>query len=97
MFSSFGFLSRKPVLAVINCEMDQRRGGLSPRRRATPSHARGIEVFRLAAAFESELWELEADGRKEMLGEAGLDAPARDRLITALYAHLGLIDVLYRR
>ena len=48
-------------------------------------------MFRLAAAFESELWELDEAGQTEMLKEAGLDAPARDRLITALYRHLGLI------
>jgi hypothetical protein len=48
-------------------------------------------VFRLAAAFESELWELDEAGQEEMLKDAGLDAPARDRLIGALYNHLGLI------
>ncbi len=53
--------------------------------------AHGLEVFRLAAAFESELWELDEAGQKEMLKDAGLDAPARDRLIGALYNHLGLI------
>ena len=89
-FSSFGFLSRKPVLAVINCEMEAAAADITETERAAV-HARGIEVFRLAAAFESELWELDAAGQKEMLAAAGLDAPARDRLITALYAHLGLI------
>jgi ribosome-binding ATPase YchF (GTP1/OBG family) len=37
------------------------------------------------------LWELDESGQKEMLKDAGLDAPARDRLIGALYNHLGLI------
>lgn len=86
-FSSFGFLSRKPALAVINCDAD----------RATTIDTlevlreRGLEAFRLAAAFEAELWELDADGRRELLAEAGIDAPARDRLISALYRRLGLI------
>jgi ribosome-binding ATPase len=89
-FSSFGFLSRKPALAVVNCEMDAAAADITEAERAS-IHARGLEVFRLAAAFEAELWELDADGQREMLKEAGLEAPARDRLISALYAHLGLI------
>ena len=87
-FSSFGFLSRKSALAVINCDPD----------RATAAdddhdllHTRSLESFRLAAAFEAELWELDPDGRRELLAAAGIEAPARDRLTTALYRRLGLI------
>ena len=89
-FSSFGFLSRKPALAVVNCEREAAASALT-NAELDIIHARGLEVFRLAAAFESELWELDGAGRSEMLREAGLEAPARDRLITALYKHLGLI------
>ena len=89
-FSSFGFLSRKPVLAAVNCEMEAASAEVTDVELAA-MQARGIDVFRLAAAFEAELWELEEAGQREMLREAGLDAPARDRLITALYRHLGLI------
>ncbi len=89
-FSSFGFLSRKPVLVVINCEMDRATADITPKEHEAVK-AHGIEVFRLAAAFESELWELDLAGQTEMLKAAGLDAPARDRLIAALYHHLGLM------
>ncbi len=57
-FSSFGFLSRKPVLVVINCEMDRATADISAKEHEAVK-AHGIEVFRLAAAFESELWELD--------------------------------------
>ncbi len=87
-FSSFGFLSRKPALVTVNCEMD--RADVTAAERDAV-HAHGFEVFRLVAAFESELWELDEAGRREMLKDAGLEAPARDRLIGALYEHLGLI------
>lgn len=87
-FSSFGFLSRKPALVTVNCEMD--RADVTTAERDNV-HAHGLEVFRLVAAFESELWELDETGRREMLRDAGLEAPARDRLIGALYKHLGLI------
>ena len=87
-FSSFGFLSRKPALTVINCNTERATvadNGLDLMR------AHGLESFRLAASFEAELWELDSDGRRELLTEAGIDAPARDRLIAALYRSLGLI------
>jgi ribosome-binding ATPase YchF (GTP1/OBG family) len=117
-FSSFGFLSRKPALAVINCDADQvtpspqhphpgplppdtltsplpqqsgRGTGRSGRGEEEALRSRGLETFRLAAAFEAELWELDVEGRREMLAAAGIEAPARDRLISALYTHLGLI------
>ncbi len=89
-FSSFGFLSRKPVLAVMNCEIEAAGTGQSAAERDA-MRTRGIEVFPLAAAFEAELWELDSAGQREMLSSAGLEAPARDRLAAALYSHLGLI------
>ena len=89
-FSSFGFVSRKPTLAVINCDADAVTVEL-PATELDAIHSRRLEVFRLAATFEAELWELDADGQRDLLREAGLEAPARDRLITALYSHLGLI------
>ncbi len=87
-FSSFGFLSRKRALAVINCDPDR---ATEPEGDLDALRSRGLEAFRLAAAFEAELWELDADSRRELLAEAGIEAPARDRLISALYRHLGLI------
>jgi ribosome-binding ATPase len=89
-FSSFGFLSRKPALVAVNCEEDRASSDVTAVERDAV-HAHALEVFRLAAAFESELWELDEAGQREMLTGAGLAAPARDRLIRALYDHLGLI------
>jgi ribosome-binding ATPase len=89
-FSSFGFLSRKPALIVINCDADQATAQLSESETAAIA-AHGFEVFRLAAAFEAELWELDKEAQIEFLKEAGLDRPARDRLIIALYQLLGLM------
>jgi ribosome-binding ATPase len=89
-FSSFGFLSRKQVIAVINCDADRATAELSAAESAAFA-ARGVNVFRLAAGFESELWELDAAGQTELLRDAGLAAPARDRLIVSLFRDLGLI------
>jgi ribosome-binding ATPase len=87
-FSSFGFLSRKPALAIINCDAD-RATVADNNLDVLQDH--GLESFRLAAGFEAELWQLDSDGRRELLTEAGISAPARDRLVTALYRSLGLI------
>lgn len=89
-FSSFGFLSRKPAIAVINCDADRATAEL-PAAESAALSARGVNVFRLAAGFESELWELDDAGQGELLRDAGLEAPARDRLIVSLFRDLGLI------
>jgi GTP-binding protein YchF len=89
-FASFGFVSRKPALAVVNCEIDRAMGAPSAAESAMLK-AHGLDFFRLAGAFEAELWELDAESRREMMREAGLEASARDRLITAVFRHLGLM------
>ncbi len=89
-FSSFGFLSRKPALIVVNCDADQATAQLSDAEHQALV-ARGLEIFRLAAAFEAELWELDEASQTELLRDAGLDRPARERLIAALFHHLGLL------
>lgn len=89
-FASFGLLSRKPALAVINCEVEAALAEPSAADREALA-ARELDFFRLAATFESELWELDPASQGEMLREAGLAAPARDRLIAALFRHLGLM------
>jgi ribosome-binding ATPase len=89
-FSSFGFLSRKPALVVVNCDID---AAASPPDSADSdlAAAHGLELFKLAAAFEAELWELTGEEQADLLREAGLEAPARDRLVAALYRRLGLL------
>lgn len=90
IFASFGLLSRKPALVVVNC--DAERAGAAPApEAAAAAGSHGMELFVLAAAFEAELWELDAEGQRELLSAAGLAAPARDRLVAALYRALGLI------
>jgi len=89
-FSSFGFISRKPAMVAVNCDPESAAAELSEAERAALT-THQLDVFRLAAAFESELWELDPGAQRELLKEAGLEQPARARLIAALYRHLGLI------
>ncbi|HLH75594.1 MAG TPA: DUF933 domain-containing protein [Candidatus Binataceae bacterium] len=90
VLSHFCFLSQKPALVALNEDPEVSVTGLAPAEvELFASH--GLEALPIAAAFEAELWELAEDARGELLREAGLSAPARDRLIAALFARLGLI------
>lgn len=90
VLATFCFLSQKPALVVINCDTEQAVSDVPDAVREAIAK-RGLDVLKLAASFESELWELEPEAQRELLNEAGLKAPARDRLIAALYGHLGLM------
>ncbi len=90
VLSHFCFLSQKPALVVINCATEE-AAQETARDQAEPLQARGLQIFRMAAAFESELWELDEAERGELLREAGLSASAGDRLTAALFRRLGLI------
>jgi len=90
VLSHFCFLSQKPALLVVNCAAEE-ASQPAPPQELEALQARGIEAFRMAAAFEAELWELEENERDELLRETGLSASAADRLIAALYRRLGLI------
>ena len=89
--SSYGFLTAKPVLYVANVAEDDLEGK-SPlvdkvRERATQAGA-GLAV--VCARIESELAELEADDRTEMLESLGLTEPALNVLAREAYVTLGL-------
>jgi len=90
VLSHFCFLSQKPALVVINCAPEE-AAQETVQGQAEAIAARGLEIFRMAAAFEAELWELEEKERAELLLEAGLTASAGDRLTAALFLRLGLM------
>lgn len=90
VLSHFCFLSQKPALVVINCAPEEAIHEVA-RDQAEAIHARGLEIFPMAAGFEAELWELDEAARRELLREAGLTASAGDRLTAALFRRLGLM------
>jgi GTP-binding protein YchF len=90
VLSHFCFLSQKPALVVINCAPEEAVHEVAGDQ-IEGIHARGLEIFRMAAAFEAELWELDETARGELLREAGLTASAGDRLTAALFRRLGLM------
>jgi len=84
---SFGFLTLKPTLAVLNCAEDAAVG-------PGPDKLAGLDCIQLSAKIEEELARLPAADRREFLADLHLAAPARDRLIRACYRKLNLVSFL---
>lgn len=86
---SFGFLTLKPQLVVLNVSEDavNEPGAIS-------DEAAGGEVLKLCAPMEAELVALDAEERQAFLEDMGLTEIARDRLIKQCYERLKLISFL---
>jgi len=86
---SFGFLTMKPILVVLNVSED--RVGEAPTLSAEQA---GCDVLVLSTALEAELAALSEEERGVFLEEMGLNEIARDRLIRRCYQALNLISFL---
>jgi GTP-binding protein YchF len=93
--SSFQFLSRKPMLCVLNLS-DEQAAELD---RAVVQHGLaalakrpGTAVVPVAGRIEAELAELEGADADELRRSYGLETSGRERIIGATYALLGLIS-----
>ncbi len=86
LIRSFGFLSQKPALVVLNCCEDDLDKG--------DAEIAGLRGLRLSAQIEEEIAQLPPEERGEFLADLGLDEPAADRLVRACYEQLNLISFL---
>jgi GTP-binding protein YchF len=85
------FLSDKPILYVANVDEDDLAGtGPIVQKVRERAAASGAEVVAVCAKLESELAELDATDRAEMLESVGLAEPALNSLARAAYKTLGL-------
>jgi GTP-binding protein YchF len=91
LLAGFGFLSRKPLLALFN-SYDERAGQPLPAAYAEVLERRGIEGLVLAGRMETEISRLEEKDRAAFLAEIGIDEPVRDRFIRACYQLLDLVS-----
>jgi hypothetical protein len=87
LMRSFQFLTLKPTLAVRNVAEGQAGA-------AGPEQVAGLPCVQLSAKIEEEIAQLSPAERRDFLGELGIDAPARDKLIKACYRALKLISFL---
>ncbi len=83
LFSGFGFLSRKPMLIVLNLAEGQK----SPEIHYSHQHT---QVVALQAKLEMDIAQLPPDEIKMFLEEYGIEEPSLNRMIRVSYDLLGL-------
>lgn len=88
MLGGFGFLSEKPMIAVINVNEDQ---AASPAPFDWPG---AHSTIALCADTEEQIAELDVADRQAFLEDLGVAEPAHDRLIHTCYDSAGLISFL---
>ncbi|HTN70452.1 MAG TPA: DUF933 domain-containing protein [Methylomirabilota bacterium] len=93
LLSGFGFLSRKPVLALFN-QSDDKAGEPLAASYQEELKRRGLEGLPLAGKVEMEIAQLEEADREAFLKEIGIKEAARDRFIRASYRLMDLISFL---
>ncbi|MFQ5502479.1 MAG: DUF933 domain-containing protein [Phycisphaerae bacterium] len=86
--SSFGFLTLKPVIVVINVGEDQ----VTAPPPFTHEHARA--TIALSAEIEAEMAQLDDADRGVFLEDMGLHEPAKTRLIRTCYEAVDLVSFL---
>jgi ribosome-binding ATPase len=87
----FGFLSRRPMLVIVNVGEEAAAAPPPPGVEAAAREL-GCEVLALCAAVEAEIAELDAAEQPEFLASLGLAEPARARFIRAAYHLLDLVS-----
>ena len=87
----FAFLSRRPLLVVVNVAEEAAAAPPPPPVEAA-ARERGSEVLSLCAAVEAEIAELSPAEQPEFLASLGLEAPAQARFIRVAYHLLDLIS-----
>ncbi len=95
LLSSFQFLSRKPMLCVLNLGDEQAPElgrAVAQYGLAELATKPGIAVVPVAGRIEAELAELEGADADELMRSYGLEEPGRARVIRSTYALLGLIS-----
>ncbi len=89
LIKSLGFLTMKPMMAVINAGENE----LDKQFDLGPS-AEGIETITLCASLEHELAELDEESRIEFMADLGITEPAAARFVQSCYKTLGLVSFL---
>lgn len=88
MVRSFGFLTQKPVMTVINVNEEDAAA------EAPFADPDSTATFALCASLEAELMRMDAADRSAFMADYGLEALARDKVIRACFDALGMITML---
>jgi GTP-binding protein YchF len=91
LLAGFGFLSRKPLLVLLNQSEEKATQALDSTY-VEELKRRGLDALALAAKAEMEIAQLDEADRAAFLKEIGIEEPARNRFIRASYRLLDLIS-----
>ena len=91
--SGFGFLSRKPLLILLNLE-EEDIGKAPPGELIDYLAKERLETISLSGKVEMEVTELGEEERLEFLKELGITDLARDRFVRSCYTLLELVSFL---
>lgn len=91
LLTAYGFLTAKPILAVVNVAEEDLSDPVWP---ATEEllRSKGWEAVTVCAELEREVAQLLPEERAEFLDAVGLDAPASHRLVRSIFRGLDLIS-----
>jgi GTP-binding protein YchF len=90
----FQFLSRKPLMVVINCSEEVMEHGQEVAERIKTSLPEGVPVISASAKLEAELAGMKPEDQALFMAEYGLEESLRGRLIRLAFQTLGLISFL---
>jgi hypothetical protein len=93
LIAGFGFLSRRPLMVVLNVAESDVRGAMPPRV-AEWLATELMDGLLLSGKIEMEIAALPPEDRQAFLEDLGLTATARDRFIRAAYQLLDQISFL---
>ncbi len=91
--TGYAFLTRKPLLLVLNVAEDA-AADPPPAEVEAAAQDRGLGLVVLSAQVESDIAQMPADEQREFLASLGLEEPTRNRFIRAAYATTDLISMM---
>ncbi|SFH70817.1 hypothetical protein SAMN05192551_102278 [Tindallia magadiensis] len=96
LLKTFGFLSEKPMMIVVNIDENQLSEGKYPAQDALENYCkeRHLPLIALSAKSEQEISQLEDEDREMFMDELGIQEPGIHRVARAAYDLLGLISFL---
>ncbi len=94
LIRGYNFLTRKPLLIVVNVDEEQMRQHSYPQQGNLEAWAdeRGIPVIMISGQVEKEISQLDEPDRSLFMADLGITESGIERLSRAVYAHLGLIS-----
>ena len=94
LIRDFNFLTRKPLIVVINADEEQMRSGSYPQKDELEEDLaqKGIPSLLISSQIEAEISELDPEDAALFMEELGISEPGIARLARAVYGYLGLIS-----